>query len=167
MGFTIYCCQTARAFTRTEISGNNFHTVVQLITAFTILPHQFGTIQVSSDTFLVQPPDTEHTSQTVIKMEEDHVNFTDDITTPSGRHCAPDVMLMTCGVYLYLTLRFRCFKRFTFDVTSQQQHSLPATDDRQRGRGHDGCRLCGLQLVSVAVEATETMMVANFTDFLV
>ena len=39
---------------------------------------------MSSDLFLVQPPDTEHTSHTVIKTKEDRIIYDDAIPIPQG-----------------------------------------------------------------------------------
>ena len=38
-----------------------------------------------NDTFLVQPPDTEHTSHTIIKMETNDTVFDDEVPTPQGQ----------------------------------------------------------------------------------
>ena len=38
-----------------------------------------------SDAFLVQPPDTAHTSHTIIKMETNDTVFDDEVATPQGQ----------------------------------------------------------------------------------
>ena len=51
---------------------------------FWLVSHQFGTYQVMNESFLVQPPDTEHTSHTVIKIERDYVVYADEMPTSQG-----------------------------------------------------------------------------------